>query len=334
MQRPASGYTIAREMDESTQKILDEGGKVLLLPDIKQLEGKNGSFQNHFWCPIMFRCEPMTMGTLVKNEHPAFNSFPSENHTRWQWWDIISQAVTINLEGTEDSFRPILQSIDTYDRCLKQGIIFEAKVGKGKLLMAAIDFEKNIENRPAAQQLLKSLTSYVESADFNPVETLRVEFIEAMFKKPTLTSGAKVVLCDSYEKGNEPDKVIDNNASTIWHTAYDNPGNFAVTNRQKESDYPHEIQIELANITEFKGFVYHPRKDGVNGYIAEYEFYVSDDGVTWNSAIAKGKFLKSDQAQKVKFDQEQKARFIRFVAVQGFNGQKWASMAELELIKE
>jgi len=187
-----AGYTIAREIDESTQKILDKGGKVLLLPDIKQLEGKNGSFQNHFWCPIMFRWEPMTMGTLVKNEHPAFKSFPSENHTRWQWWDIISQALTLNLEGTADSFRPILQSIDTYDRCLKQGIIFEAKVGKGKLLMAAIDFEKDIDNRPAAQQLLSSLKSYVGSDDFNPEETLSTEFIKAMFRQPTPTTGARV----------------------------------------------------------------------------------------------------------------------------------------------
>ncbi len=330
---PDETYSITSELDEATMKVLDRGGKVLLLPDIKQLEGKNGSFQNHFWCPIMFRWEPMTMGTLVKNEHPAFKHFPTESYTRWQWWNIISQAVTLNLEGTADSFRPILQSIDTYDRCLKQGIIFEAKVGKGKLLMAAIDFEKDIENRPAAQQLLASLKSYVGSDEFSPDESLPVDFIGSMFKQPTLTTGAKIILCDSYEKGNEPDKVIDNNPSTIWHTAYDNPGNFAVTNRQKESDYPHEIQIELAQLTEFSGFKYYPRKDGINGYIAEYEFFVSDDRKAWGNAIAKGRFRKSDQPQTVLLEKPQTAKFIRFVALRGFNGQKWASMAELELVK-
>lgn len=328
-----SGYTLATKLDEAAKKVLDDGGKVLLLPDIRQLEGKNGSFQNHFWCPIMFRWEPMTLGTLVQQEHPAFKNFPSEFYTRWQWWNIISQAVVLNLDGTKESFRPILQSIDTYDRCLKEGIIFEARVGKGKLLMAAIDFEKDLENRPAAQQLLASLKAYVGSPDFNPEESLPVEFIEGLFKKPTLTTGARVMSCDSYEKGNEPDLVIDNNWSTLWHTAYDNPGNFAVTNRQKESDYPHEIQIELAQETEFSGFVYHPRKDGVNGYIAEFEFFVSSDGIHWGTPVTTGKFSKTDQAQTVIFSNKQKAKFIRFVALKGFNGQKWASMAELELIQ-
>jgi len=271
------------------------------------------------------------MGTLVQNDHPAYDIFPTEDHTRWQWWDIISNAVTLNLEGTDPAFRPLLQSIDTYDRCLKQGIIFEARVGKGKLLMAAIDFETNIENRPAASQLLSSLEYYVDSEEFNPEVELSVEFVQGMFKKPTLTTGARIILCDSYEKGNEPDKAIDNDLSTIWHTAYNNPGNFAVTNRQKETDYPHEIQIELAEEKSISGFIYHPRKDGVNGYISEYELYTSTDGENWGKPIAKGRLLKTGEAQTIAFSQKISAKYIRFVAIDGFEEQKWASMAELEL---
>jgi hypothetical protein len=177
-----NNFIVARSMDESTIAALKNGKNVLLLPDVKQLAGKKGSFQNHFWSPIMFRSEPMTMGTLVKNQHPAFNYFPTEFYTNWQWWNIISNAVTINLEGTPVGYRPILQSIDTYDRCLKQGIIFEAQVEKGKLLMACIDFEKGTANSPAAQQLLYSLKKYVSGTDFNPSQSLPVDFFIKMFK--------------------------------------------------------------------------------------------------------------------------------------------------------
>ncbi len=194
-------FLVSARMDEAAMAALDAERKVLLLPDLTQLNGKKGSFQNHFWCPIMFRWEPMTMGTLVMNLHPAFREFPSEFYTGWQWWNIISRAVTLDLEGTPVSFRPILQSIDTYDRCLKEGIIFEAKVGKGRLLMAAIDFNTDSANRPAARQLLYSLKKYVASDEFNPQQELPVSFISAMFRKPTLTSGARVILSDSYETG-------------------------------------------------------------------------------------------------------------------------------------
>lgn len=273
------------------------------------------------------------MGTQVKYQHPAFREFPSEFYTDWQWWNIVSNAVTLDLEGTPDKFRPLLQSIDTYDRCLKEGIIFEAKVGKGKLLMAAIDFEKNIANRPATSQLLFSLKKYISGTEFNPDQSLPAEFITAMFKAPTLTAGAKVILCDSYETGNEPDKIIDNDLASLWHTAYDNPGNFAVTNKQTETDFPHEVQIELAAETTFNGFIYHPRTDGRNGWIAEYAFFVSNDGKNWGSPVVQGRFAQNDQPQKVLFPATQKAKFIRFVAMKGFGGQKWASMAEMELLK-
>jgi hypothetical protein len=280
----------------------------------------------------MFRWEPMTMGTLVKNQHPAFRDFPTEFYTGWQWWNIISEAVTLNLEDTPDTFKPILQSIDTYDRCEKEGIIFEAKVGKGKLLMAAVDFDKNSASRPAAQQLLYSLKKYVSGNEFNPDQTLPVEFISRMFKKPTLTAGARVIRCDSYETGNEPEKMIDNDLSSIWHTAYENPGNFAVTNKQVETDYPHEVQIELAALTSFKGFIYYPRQDGRNGWVADYAFYVSTDGKNWGLPVGQGRLAQTDQPKKVIFSATQNARFIRFVALNGFGGQKWASMAELELV--
>ncbi|MBP1637249.1 MAG: beta-glucuronidase [Bacteroidetes bacterium] len=324
---------ISKILDEATIQALNNGKKVLLLPNIKLLEGKKPEFQNMFWCPIMFRWEPMTMGVLVKNNHPAFKYFTSEKYTNWQWWEIIANSKTMVLDKTTADLRPLVQTIDTYDRNLKEGSVFEAKVGKGKLLFVAIDFEKNIENRPASQQLLYSLKQYANSDDFNPTSTIFIDYLTKMFKQPTLMTGSKIISCDSYEVGNEPEKVIDEDVNSIWHTAYGSPGNFAVTNKQNETNYPHEFQIELGQETEFKGFKYTPRQDGVNGMIAQYEFYISDDGKNWSTPIVMGNFDKTKTAKTVMFEKTVKAKFIRFVALKGFDGQKWASMSEFGIIK-
>jgi hypothetical protein len=327
----ANSLVITRTADEALAA-LNRGGRVLLLPDVKQLEGKKADFQNHFWCPIMFRWEPMSMGTLVKHQHPAFKDFDTDFYTSWQWWDIISNSRVLDLDGVTKDFRPLVQIIDTYDRCLKEGILFEARVGKGRLLMAAIDFETNIAQRPAARQLLYSLKNYAASPQFKPASRLTVDTLKGFFKKPSLLAGAKVMLADSYEIGNEPEQAIDDNPATLWHTAYSSPGTFAVTSKQPETDYPHELHIELAGQKEFAGFSYVPRQDGVNGYVARYEFYASNDKSNWGEPVAKGTFARDAKVKSVTFGKPVKARYIRLVALQGFEGQKWASMAELKLI--
>lgn len=325
------GLVVARTAEEALPA-LEQGKRVLLLPDVQRIDGKHADFQNHFWCPIMFRWDPMSMGTLVNARHPAFKSFATEFFTDWQWWDIVSNARILNLDNTAKDFRPLVQIIDTYDRCLKEGIVLEARVGKGRLLMASIDFDKDREHRPAAQQLLRSLKEYAASAAFRPKSSLTPEQVRHFFKIPTLMSGAKVILADSYETGNEPELAIDDNPGTLWHTAYSSPGTFAVTSKQPETDYPHELQIELSKETEFAGFSYVPRSDGVNGYVAQCEFYASNDREHWGVPVAKASFARDARVKTVMFDKPVKARFIRFVALRGFAGQKWASMAELQLI--
>ena len=47
--------------------------------------------------------------------------------------------------------------------------------------MVAIDFEKDIENRPASQQLLFSIKKYMSGNEFNPDEDISIETIKALF---------------------------------------------------------------------------------------------------------------------------------------------------------
>ena len=65
----------------------------------------------------------------------------------------------------------------------KLGIGFEAKVKKGSLLVLSVDTQKNINERPATQQLLESIDRYVKSDKFAPQITVDESYIESFLKK-------------------------------------------------------------------------------------------------------------------------------------------------------
>ncbi|OOM45710.1 hypothetical protein CLBKI_51470 [Clostridium beijerinckii] len=136
----------------------------------------DGFFCTDFWCYPMFRSisESMgkkvpigTMGLLINNTHPIFNDFPCEEYSTYQWWNIVSNSCSIILDDTAKDFRPIVQTIDNFERNHKLGLIFECKVLNGKLLVCACDYNKII-NQPDGRQLLFSMFNYVKSKDFKP----------------------------------------------------------------------------------------------------------------------------------------------------------------------
>ena len=77
-----------------------------------------------------------------------------------------SKAIVLN--GAPEGYRPIVQAIDNFERNYRLGIIFETRVGKGRLLVCAIDLDTDIDNRPAARCLRKSLIEYASGSNFNP----------------------------------------------------------------------------------------------------------------------------------------------------------------------
>jgi hypothetical protein len=69
-----------------------------------------------------------------------------------------------------------------------------------------------------------------------------------------------------------------------------------------------------------------------NGWISEYQIYVSTDDKDWGTPSAAGVFQKGRSQKKVLFEKARTGRFIRFVALCGFDGQAFASIAELDII--
>ena len=177
-QTAADDYVYARTYDEKVKTALQQGKKVLLIPE--NVKGRKTKFASHFWNPIMFNWNPMIVGTLIDSNHPAFGEFPTTSYADWQWWDILNYATAMELNDLTD-ITPIIQSIDTYEYNQKLGIAFEARIGKGSLFILCADPDKDIEKRPAMRQLLHSVKNYVASKAFTPVKELQIYQLDALF---------------------------------------------------------------------------------------------------------------------------------------------------------
>jgi len=168
-------------LDAAAQKHLSDGGKVLLFPRHEELKHcVKGAFQTDFWCWPMFakgamdrKLEPPpgTQGFLCDPAHPALAEFPTEFHSNWQWWRIVKNARPVILDETPADYRPIIHVIDNFARNHKLGLLFETRVGQGKLLVCASDLPA-LQDHPEARQLMHSLLRYVDSPDFAPAAAL------------------------------------------------------------------------------------------------------------------------------------------------------------------
>jgi len=175
-----------RGLDQKAEDVLKSGGKVFLEAAGEVQKGRDVvmSFEPVFWNTSWFRMRPPhTLGILVKDKSPAFRYFPTSYHSNFQWWSIVNHAQVMWLQDFPPDFRPLVQPIDTYFMNRRLGLIFEARVDGGKLMVCSADLTSDPEHRPAARQLLYSLTRYMESNQFNPKNTVSIETVKRLFEK-------------------------------------------------------------------------------------------------------------------------------------------------------
>lgn len=318
-----AGITIAEALDDAAVASLRAGGKVFLMPRLASVKSNvPAGFSSIFWNTAWTRGQPPhTLGILCDPKAPALAKFPTEYHSSWQWWDIVSKSRALVLDAFPSSSRPLVQVIDDWNTNRKLGIVVEANVEGGKLLLASIDLRTDIEKRPVARQLLASLLAYAASDAFAPRDTVPIETLRGLFKTPSLLSTARIVRTDSEQLGYEATNAIDGDPATIWHTAWE----------PEKPDYPHEFVIELPRALTIRGLRYTPRQDMKNGWISAYAVYVSDDGKIWGKPAAEGTFALDKSEKAIGFADPRRGRYIRFVALRGIEGQRFASVAEVEI---
>ena len=149
--------------------LLTAAGKVSLGSDVKQ------TYLPVFWNTSWFKMRPPhTTGAYIDNRHPLFaHGFPTGEWSDLNWWELLNKAQVMNLMELPADYQPPIQPIDTWHVSRKLGMLIEARVLNGRLLMTTMDITRNLDRRPVARQMRRAILDYMQSADFQP--TLRIE---------------------------------------------------------------------------------------------------------------------------------------------------------------
>lgn len=89
----------------------------------------------------------------------------------------------MNLAAQPRDYQSPIQPIDTWHVSRKLGMMIEANVLNGKLLMTTMDISSHLDRRLVARQMRKALIDYMESDSFQPALTLPVTVISDLFTK-------------------------------------------------------------------------------------------------------------------------------------------------------
>ncbi|MGN6367749.1 MAG: sugar-binding domain-containing protein [Phycisphaerae bacterium] len=163
------------------------GGKVLFVPGKKDLgeDDPGVSATPIFWNRLMNPRGTGFLGLWCDARNAALAGFPTEDHCDWQWVDVMRGARALNMDHLPRGLQPIVQGIDDWNRGYKLGLIYECKVGAGKLMVCSVDLAAD---RVTAGALRRSLLAYMGSEKFSPrVEVsageLREEWVSTRTKK-------------------------------------------------------------------------------------------------------------------------------------------------------
>jgi len=178
-----STIRIVSALDDATISYLNEGGKVLLALNPKDVQTDvELGFSSIFWNTAWTQGQaPQTLGILCDPDHPALESFPTEYHSNWQWSEPIQNAATMELDNLPAELMPIVQIVPDWFAPQKLALAFEAKVGEGALLVCSVNIVDNIDQRPIERQLRHSLIEYMESSRFSPQTSVALEDIQSIY---------------------------------------------------------------------------------------------------------------------------------------------------------
>lgn len=323
-QAEGQGAQVTRSMSGALEA-LRRGERVVYVPRPADLSWSSPPLDGEpiFWNRLMSPGWGRMLGLWCDSKHPALARFPTESHCDWQWTEIVRGARAINLEGLPGTLAPIVQAIDDWNRNWKLGLIFEARVGAGRLLVCSIDIVRELESRPVARQLRASLLAYANSEAFDPQTRVdeaalaRIGFDARIMEKLGVTAEAS---------GQGVGAVIDGDPNTFWTIG-------GAARGQAPMPHPHALTLHFPRETQIEGVVLMNRQNDRDhlGDIRSFVLEGSSDGNAWTE-IRRGELDSTWEPQTLTFARSVTVRHLRLTALSGFGADASAALAEIAVL--
>ena len=180
MPAPAEGLTVCTQMDKDELLArLDLGENILLLG------AKPFNFEKTTFRIGMAGRTAGNFATVIQSKHPVFRDWPQDGYCDWAFRRLLENGKAAQLEAGVP-FDPIVDIASSIKFIIRQAMMFEYRVGAGKLLVCSFNFEKD---DPAANWLKARLIDYASSDEFKPQQALTLAQLKAVLEAPHL-SGA------------------------------------------------------------------------------------------------------------------------------------------------
>ncbi len=200
----ASPYqTLETSSFDAAITALANGGKVLYTGP--SAHSAKSHFKPVYWSTGHFRsanAEFSTLGYYVRADHPALRGFPTEDWADWQWYNLVEEGVKYGIADLVGSrvprdrgragraslpcIDPIVMPVPDLHYSTPMGMLFELKVGEGRLMVCGLNLSDNA--LPEVCAIRKSILSYMESKDFDPAVSVEVEKFKEAFAPQAMAS--------------------------------------------------------------------------------------------------------------------------------------------------
>jgi len=304
---------------------LSAGGKVLFLPRPAELDWTSPPLDRVpiFWNRLMNPNWARMLGLWCDTNHPALAEFPTEANCDWQWTEMLRNTRAVNLDHLPRQLQPVVQAIDDWNRNWKLGLIFECRVGAGKLMVCSFDIEHDLEKRPVARQLRRSLLDYLAGKSFQPKPAISAEDFRSLFFDSRIMRKLDATV---QAGGSNVDAAIDGDPNTFWSIGEGNRS-------QNQIPFPHELTVSFPSPVAMNGIVVMPRQNDRDhlGDVREYRIETENGDNRWQEIIH-SELASTWNPQKILFSKTVTATRLKFTALAGFGNDHSTALAELAVI--
>ncbi len=171
---------VADRWEPSVVDHLAAGGRVVMLDPEPAMPAVKTRYRPSGWDPSD---RASHVGTIFDPQHPAMKSMPSEGWCDLQFHDLVHGGKAILLDESPAKGEPIIRMIDMPQRMRAKAYLFEAKVGRGKLLLSGLNFAAVPAGDPAAGYFLDALIDYARGDAFQPAGEIPLEHLQSLRKK-------------------------------------------------------------------------------------------------------------------------------------------------------
>ena len=130
-----------------------------------------------------------TFGHLatVIADHPLMRDLPNDGYCAMQFRSLMTKASAAVLDTRGVPHDPIIDIASTYKNAHREAMLFEYRIGAGKLLVTTLNMA---EGDPAAAWLRAEMLSYAAGDEFAPKQKLSIPELQRVCGAAMIDDGS------------------------------------------------------------------------------------------------------------------------------------------------